>query len=151
MSDSAAALGYGVTFAVNTVLAPTVYTAVAEIAEVNFDGFSVPEIKTTHLASPDAMEESIPGLIKPGTCVITGNYTAATSQEALSAFALARTIFGFQIVAGVDQVAGATTKVYTLTGKGFVTKLVRGPFKADAKIDFSATIQVTGAFTETIV
>jgi len=84
--------------------------------------------------------------LKPGTIELTGNYTGAASQQTLNTLGQGRTIFPFKI----DGPMGDGTNIYTVTGTCFVTKLSKGPFDAKKKIDFSATLQVTGTFTETV-
>jgi hypothetical protein len=145
MSASLASLGYGATFSTGTNITTPVYTAVAELATVSFAGFTVPEVDVTHLLSPNATNESIPGLLKPGTVDLTGNFTSSTTQATLTTLGQARTIFPWEILTVLSD--GST---YTLTGKGFVSKLSKGPFDATKKIDFACTIQVSGTFTETV-
>lgn len=143
---SQAVLGYGSVFNIGTTASgSTSYSAVAEIATINFGGFTVPEVSVTHLQSPNAMEESIPGLLKPGTIELTGNFTADASQQNLTTLGQNRTIFPWQITSPLQS-----GKTYTLSGNGFISKLQKGPFDATKKVDFSATIQVSGVFTETI-
>jgi hypothetical protein len=143
MPYSQAALGYLSAFYTGDNASPISYTAVTETAEINFAGFTVPEVDVTHLQSPGAVMESIPGFIKPGTIEITGNFIDDTSQRAFTTLGLARTIFNWKIDAPKSD--GST---FTITGKGFVSKLQKGPFSATAKQSFSASIQVTGLYTE---
>lgn len=145
-TPSKAVLGYGATFSTGvTTGGTTAYTAVAEIATINFNGFTVPEVDVTHLQSPNSTNESIPGLLKPGTVDLTGNYTGDASQQTITTLGQARTVFPFQITTTLGD--GST---YTLTGNGFVSKLAKGPFESDKKVDFSASIQCSGSFTETV-
>lgn len=144
MSASKASLGYGATFATGVAGSPITYTVVAEIASINFAGFSVPEVDVTHLQSPGSMNESIPGLLKPGSIELSGNFISDTTQQALTTLGQARTIFPFKISTVLSD--GST---FTITGSGFFAKIAKGPFSADKKIDFSATVQVAGAFSET--
>jgi hypothetical protein len=147
MSISQAVLGYGAKFFTGVVgVSTTTYTEVAEIASINFAGFTVAEVDVTNLASPNSMMESIPGLLKPGTVELTGNFIGDTTQQALTTLGQARTIFPWKIEATLGDAA-----VYTVEGNGFVSKLTKGPISADKKIDFTCGIQTTGAFTETVV
>ena len=108
MSASIAGLGYGATFATGVDSGTITYTTVAEIATINFAGFSVPEVDVTHLASPGSMEESIPGLLKPGTIELTGNYTGAASQQTVNTLGQGRSIFPWKIATVLGD--GSATK-----------------------------------------
>jgi hypothetical protein len=145
MAASKAALGYGAKFFTGDDASPIAYTELAELSNINFAGFAVPEVDTTHLQSPDSMQESIPGLLKPGTIELSGNYTNDASQVTFTTLGQARTIFPYKITAPMSD--GTS---YTVTGRGFATKLQKGPFTANAKVDFSATVQAAGSFTETV-
>lgn len=142
---SQAVLGYGSKFSVGSGQ-PITYADTAEITTINFGGFTVSDVDVTHLQSPGSVMESIPGLLKPGTIELTGNFTGDASQQAITTLGQNRTVFPWKITAPMQG-----SKVYNLSGSGYVSKLQKGPFDANKKTDFSVTIQVTGAFTETIV
>ena len=137
--------GYGATFAVG-VGSPINYAIVSEIASINKKNFTVPPIDVTHLLSPNATEEMIPGIIKPGTVEMTGNYIADATQLQFVTLATGRTVFPFQITAPMQK----NSKTLTATGMCFVTDYETGPFEANRKIDFMVTLQVTGTVVETV-
>ncbi len=145
MPNSQAVLGYGSTFSVGSGTGTITYTPTAEITTINFAGFTVSDVDVTHLQSPGSVMESIPGLLKPGTIELSGNYTGEASQQSLTTLGQARTVFPWQITSPLQD-----SKTYTLTGNGYVSKLQKGPFDANKKVDFSVSIQVTGAFDESI-
>ena len=149
MTPSLANSGYGAVFSVGVLAgspAEIGYTPVSEIATINKKNFTVPSIDVTHLQSPDATEEMIPGIIKPGTIEMTGNYIGDASQLQFVMLAKARTPFPFQITAPMQK----NTKVLTSVGVCFVTDYETGPFEANKKIDFKVMLQVTGTVTETV-
>ena len=137
--------GYGATFAVGTG-SPEDFVIVSEIASINKKNFTVPSIDVTHLLSPNSTEEMIPGIIKPGTVEMTGNYIADATQLQFVTLAVAREIFAFQITAPMQR----NSKMLTATGTCFVTDYETGPFEANRKIDFKVTMQVTGTVVEVV-
>src|SRR5580658_11032914 len=99
MTPSLANSGYGATFSVGDNASPIDFTAVAEIATINKKNFSFPSIDTTHLQSPNRTEEMIPGLLKPGTVEMTGNFIGDATQLQFVALAEAGLPFNFKITA----------------------------------------------------
>jgi hypothetical protein len=149
MTPSLANSGYGAIFSVGTASGSPLditYAPVSEIATINKKNFTVPSIDVTHLQSPDATGEMIPGIIKPGTVEMTGNFIGDGTQLQFTTLARARAVFPFQITAPMQK----NTKVYTGTGTCFVTDYETGPFEADKKIDFKVTLQVTGTVVEAV-
>jgi hypothetical protein len=146
MTPSLANSGYGATFSVGDTASPIDYTVVAEIASINKKNFTVPSIDVTHLLSPNATEEMIPGIIKPGTVEMTGNFIGDATQLQFVALAQARSVFNFKINAPMQK----NSKLYTGVGTCFVTDYETGPFEANKKIDFKVTMQVTGSVVETV-
>jgi hypothetical protein len=106
---SKARLGYGSN--TGDTASPMGYTLLSEIAIINFADYTVAEVHVTHLLSPNTSEESIPGLLKPGTIELTGNYTADASQQNIDVLAVAQTVFPWKITA---PASGAL--VLTITG-----------------------------------
>jgi hypothetical protein len=145
--QSKANTGYKATFGIGDNASPIDYTIMAELASIKPSNFSIPAIDTTHLQSPNATEEMIPGLIKPGTIALSGNFTGDASQLNISARAQTQSIFPWQIQSPINK----GTQVYTATGIGFISKYETGPFEPNKKIDFAADIQITGNITETVV
>jgi len=139
-APSEANSGYGAAFYIGDEASPTGWTLVAEVASVNNKKFSVPAIDTTNLQSPNATEEMFPGIKKPGTFEITGNYTGDPSQLLFDTLAASQQIFPFKMTAGMQK----NTKTATVTGNCFVTESEDGPYEANKKIDFKVTLQKTG-------
>ena len=147
MGQSKATTGYKATFGIAVDASPIGdYVLMAELASIKPSNFSIPSIDTTHLQSPNATEEMIPGLIKPGTIAITGNFIGDASQLNISQLAQGQTIFPWQIVSPINR----GTQLYTATGYGFIAKYETGPFEPNKKIDFAADVQITGNITETV-
>ena len=119
---------------------------VIEINSITKKNFDVTSIDVTTLTSPNATEEMIPGLMKPGTVDITGNFIGDVSQTQFNTLAQNQTVFYFQMTAPMQKKA----KTYTATGQCFVLSYETGPFEPNQKISFKATLQITGFVTETI-
>ena len=146
MTPSLANSGYGATFSVGDTSSPIDYVETAEIASINKKNFTVPSIDVTHLKSPNTTEEMIPGILKPGTIEMTGNFIGDVTQLQFPTLAQAQTVFPFKITAPMQK----NSKTYTATGTCFVTDYETGPFEANKKIDFKVTMQRTGLLSETV-
>ena len=120
--------------------------AIAEVKSFTLDLISMPEIPTTTLLSPSNTEEFVPGMIKPGKVQISGNFIGDTTQLQFTTLAQAQTIFTFIVKAPVQR----NTKTATWTMNGFVCGYKPGPFENNKAIEFSAEIQLTGAYTEVV-
>lgn len=142
-----ASIGYQALFLIGDNSSPINYTPISEVKSCKPSLLTVPEIDVTHLQSPNATEEKIPGLVKTGTVELSGNFLADASQLNITTMAQARTIFPFKITSNVQQGA----KVYTLVGRGFFSKYDNGPFEPSKAQEFTATITLTGPYTETAV
>jgi len=147
MPPTKATIGYLSTFSVGSLASPTVYSQMAEIKTIKSSIASIPVVDATHLQSPNATEEKLPGLISPGTVDIGGNFTGDASQLTILTLAQARTVFPFKITAPVNK----GTQVYTLTGVGFISKYDVGPFEANTLGEFTMSMEIAGAVTETVV
>jgi hypothetical protein len=139
MSATQASLGYGSKFFTGVTGSPITYNAVLEIASITMTDYTVSEVDATHLQSPNATEETIPGLIKTGTIELTGNYLGDTTQQELDTLGQARTVFPWKITA-----PAAGTTVLTATGSGFINKMEKGPFESNKKSDIKVSIKITG-------
>ncbi len=147
MAASRANTGNTAVFYIGTVASPGSYNAMLEVKSIKPAQVSVPQVDTTHLLSPNATEEFIPGLIKPGLNSIAGNFIGDTSQLSLLALAQAQTVFSWKITAPVDK----GSKVYTCTGIGYIAKYENGPFEQNKAIEYMADVQISGTITETVV
>jgi hypothetical protein len=139
MAATKANIGYGAIFSIDGV-------PVAECKTVKTSLFTVPSIDATHLLSPDSTEEKIPGILKPGTAELGGNFIGDASQLNIQTLARAFTVFPFTITAPINS----RTQTYTVSGNGFISKYDTGPFEISKLIEFMATIEITGTITETV-
>jgi hypothetical protein len=144
-TPSLANSGYGAVFSVSAA-SPVSYVPVAEINSITKKNFDVTSIDVTTLTSPNATEEMIPGLMKPGTVEITGNFIGDPTQTQFNTLAQNQTVFYFQMTAPMQRKA----KTYTATGNCFVLSYETGPFEPNQKISFKATLQITGFVNEVI-
>lgn len=147
MAKTKATIGYLSTFSVGDASSPTTYAQMLEVKSIKPNQVTVPVINATHLQSPNATEEKLPGLIMPGTTEIGGNFIGDASQLNILTLAQARTVFPFKITAPVNS----GTQVYTCTGFGFISKYDNGPFEPSALNAFSMTFEIAGSITETVV
>ena len=147
MPATRATIGYLATFAIGNDASPSVFVMMAECKSIKPNLVTIPVINATHLQSPNATEEKIPGLIMPGTLEISGNFIGDATQLNIQMLAEGRTVFPFQCTAKVDK----GTKVWTLTGLGFISKFDTGPLEPSTLNAFSLTIEITGTMTVTVV
>lgn len=143
---SQANAGYLSTFYTGSAASPPVYTAIAEIKSFSAEPISMAEIPTTHLLSPANTEEFIPSMIKPGKVEFSGNFIGDSTQLNITTLAQNQTIFPLQIKAPMMR----NTKTYTFQSNGFISSYKTGPFEINKAIEFSAAIQITGAYTEVV-
>jgi hypothetical protein len=145
---SNAVTGYGAEFAIGPNASPFVPTYILEIKSIKVTNFSVSEVDVTHLLSPDATEESIPGLIKPGTIEIAGNFLADATQFDIPTSAIPAsensTLLMYQIKANIQR--GAFT--YYNSGLCYVTKWEVGPFEINKPVEFMGSFKISGVSTE---
>lgn len=146
MPATKASIGYGAIFYTGNSASPTTYTAMAEVKSIKPAIATIPAIDATHLLSPNATEEKLPGLIKPGTFEVSGNFIGDTSQLNILTLAEARTVFPFKMTAPIDS----DTQVYTCTGTAFVSKYENGPFEPSKLAEFALTLEITGTVTEAV-
>ena len=125
---------------------PVTYTAVLEVKSFTNNMAEVPEVAISHLLSPNNTEEMIPGMIKPGTIEVGGNFIGDATQLNFTTLMQNQTVFPFKVLANVQQSA----KTYTLTGQGFIKNYKNGPFENNKPVEFSVQVQMTGTYTETV-
>src|SRR5260370_38395691 len=147
MPPTKASIGYLATFSVGSNASPVVFTEMAEVKTIKPNLATIPVINATHLQSPNATEEKLPGLIMPGTIELSGNFIGDTSQLNILSLAESRSVFPFKITAPINK----GTQVYTLTGSGFVSKYDNGPLEPSTLNAFTMTMEIAGELTETVV
>jgi hypothetical protein len=141
---SQANTGYYAQIKFGTIASPFSYSAILEIKSFKPSYFTVPEVPTTHLLSPLYTEEFFPGMLKPGTFDLSGNFLGTPDQLAFTLLAQAQDILAWQVLAPVQR----NTKTYTATGYGFITEYSPGPFENNKPVEFTAKLQITGYVTE---
>lgn len=147
MPATKATIGYLAKFFVGDDASPVNYTFMAEVKSIKPSNYTVPAIDATHLLSPNATEEKLPGLIKPGTIDVSGNLTGDTTQLNISVLAQQRTVFPFKMTAPINK----GTQEYSLFGTGFISKYEAGPFEPSKISEFSMSMEITGSILETVV
>jgi hypothetical protein len=146
MPASRAVTGNLAVFSIGSVASPLSYNALLEVKSIKPALVSVPAVETTHLLSPNATEEFIPGLIKPGLVSITGNFIGDASQLSILPLAAAQTIIAWKVTAPVDK----GSKTYTATGTGYIAKYENGAIEQNKANEFSLDVQITGTITEAV-
>jgi hypothetical protein len=146
MPASRAVTGNLAVFSIGSVASPLSYNPLLEVKSIKPALVSVPAVETTHLLSPNATEEFIPGLIKPGLVSITGNFIGDASQLSILPLAAAQTIIAWKVTAPVDK----GSKTYTATGTGYIAKYENGPMEQNKANEFSLDVQITGTITEAV-
>ena len=74
MPASAAMIGYGTKFAINTLASPAVFTDVAEIMSVTPPSEAIDVIDVTYMGSADLTREFKQGLMDPGEASFEMNF-----------------------------------------------------------------------------
>lgn len=143
---SLAATGYEYQMEIGTQSSPDSYTAILEIRSIKTNDFTVPAVDVTHLLSPNATEEKIPGLIKPGTIEVTGNFIGDTTQTGIPTLGQNLTLVWWKVTGPVQRGA----KTYTASGTAFLNKWDVGPFENNKAIDVSFGLEITGTITYTV-
>lgn len=147
MAASKANTAYGATFSMGSVSSPLGYsTVLSEIKSIENNGVTLPSVDVSHLLSPNATDEMVPGTLKPGTIRLTGNFIGDTGQLTILSLIQARTTVAWKITAPVQQGA----KTYTVNGLGFLSSYKNGPYENNRAIDFEIEFQTTGPLTEAV-
>lgn len=142
---SVANTGYAAQFGIGSSASPPVYSYVAEVKSFTVDGFTMSEIATTTLLSPNNTEEFIPSLLKPGKCEFMSNFIGDATQANVTTLAQAQTIFPFQIKAPVNR----NSQTWTFNGNAFSASLKWGPFEINKAVEIACSFQMTGSYTQT--
>lgn len=81
MPDSAAMLGYGSVFQVQTENSPDSFVDMAEISSISPPTFSLDQVDVTHMQSPLRNREFISGLNDPGECSFDMNFIPGSTSD----------------------------------------------------------------------
>ena len=140
-------IGSGVTFGFNTVGAPTVYTTLAGVTNLDVPAAETDDIDVTALDS--SAKEFIQGLGDGGTLTFTLNLRKATSgsapwvasQTAFEAYAGDTITHGFKIT-----FPGSSTVVYSFSGQ--VKKFAIAGVSATSAATAEVSIKISGAIVK---
>jgi|SRR6267378_1301599 len=137
MALSAGVVTNGTTLRVGNGASPEVFTAVAEMTDINQPSAVAGEIEFTHLLS--TAKEFKPGLSDFGSSDITFNVVVGNSlQQQLESDVAAGTIRNYRIIYA-DTVNG-------VGGAAFVKAFKRLPIAIDKPLQAVATLRATGAW-----
>jgi hypothetical protein len=139
MPATKAKIGLGGQFFIGTGEPAVFTTSMTEVSTIDFSDFTVNEVDATHLLSPDATEETIPGLLKPGAIQITANYIGDEMQLSVNDLAQANTTFPWKITTPVGE------GTLTILGRGFITSQKVGPITPQGKTEFRFSVKAAGA------
>lgn len=134
--------GAGSTLEVGDGASPEIFTAIAEITTITPGAMSTESIETTHLLSPNAHKEKIPGLRDTGAFGLDGNWLPEDDTQSNTAspgglvyLARTRAVRNFRIVLGNS---GSPSIAWPF--RGFVDNFQPGPLSIGAKKAFKASI-----------
>jgi len=144
--------GYGAQLLVGNGASPEVFEAIAGITSIQPGQMSTEDIKRTHLRSPDAHHEHMPGFRDSGPFTVNGVWlpteqsqsnagggTGAFQSGGLIALWRARTTHNFKIVLN-----DADTTEWPF--RGYVSQFQPGEISGTDKINFTASFQPTEAY-----
>jgi predicted secreted protein len=118
-------------------------TAIAELTSIGAVGVTREMIDATSHDSTDAYKEYIPGLIDTAELSIEGILNKGDAgQTALLTDLEAGTCDSYTI-------EGPTGNAFSFAFSAYVTAYNAGPFPYDSKIDFSATLKISGKVSYT--
>jgi hypothetical protein len=145
--------GYGAQLMVGDGASPEAFEAIAGINVIRPGEMTTRNIPRTHLRSPDAHDESMPGLRSSGAFTVEGTWLPAEQSQSnagggsgaftsggLVALWRARTTHNFQIV--LNDGSPATEWPF----RGYVSQFQPGEIGIDDKINFTASFMPTQAY-----
>jgi hypothetical protein len=146
-------IGYGAELLVGDGASPEVFEAIAGIVSITPGEMSTEDVQRTHLRSPDAHHEHMPGLRDSGAISVTGRWLPTEESQSNSgggtgAFAdggliklwRSREVRNFQIRVPAFGSAGV------LPFRGYVSKFQPSEFNTSDPIDFTAEFMPTQAY-----
>lgn len=146
--------GYGSQLLVGDGASPEVFEAIADVLSITPGDMSTATIQKTHLRSPEAHHEKLPGLRDSGPFTISGNWrpkhqsqsnagggSGAFASGGLVALWRTRAVKNFKIV--LSDGSPATEWPF----RGFVSKFQPGEIGVDDKVNFSAEITPVADFS----
>jgi len=134
--------GAGSILEVGDGASPETFTAIAEVTTITPGAMSTAAIETTHLLSPNAHKEKIPGLRDTGAFGIDGNWLPDNDTQSnddtpggLVYLARTRAVRNFRIVLG-----NSGSPEITWPFRGFIDNFQPGPLTIGTKKAFKASI-----------
>ncbi|KFC62778.1 hypothetical protein FF80_03345 [Devosia sp. LC5] len=136
MADTAAMIGFGTVFEMADELTPTTFVAFGEVITVDPGEDEDEEVEATHMQSPDATREYIPGLTTPGEMVVGMNYIPGSATDlAIIASRRKRNIGRVTLPNGVR-------KTFPIVRRGYATEI-----PLDDRMTATATFRRAGSTT----
>jgi len=129
MTATAAVIGYGTSF---SIYGGSTYTAVAEVTNITWPGYTRDAVDATNMASPNEFREFIPGLMDAGEVTIEMNFIPSASDVILAALTAGTGQFKIAAASGVNIVFSAIVTAFT----------PQAPL--EDKMSASATFKITG-------
>jgi hypothetical protein len=81
MTASAALLGYGTKFQVETANSPNTFFDMGEVYNISPPSSEIDQVEVSHMLSPGRTREFIDGLIDPGECSFQMNYIPGSASD----------------------------------------------------------------------
>jgi hypothetical protein len=150
--------GYGAQLMVGDGASPETFEAIAGIVSITPGAMNTEDIDRTHLRSPDAHREHMPGIRDSGAFSVEGIWlpteqsqsnagggSGAFASGGLVALWRGRAIHNFKIVLGADS-AAPISPTLEWPFRGYVAGFQPGATSVTDKINFTASFQPTEAY-----
>jgi hypothetical protein len=141
--------GYGTLLKVGSGTSPETFATVAAVKRIKPPAERTADIDVSHLESPNARRQNIPGMrsgdkLQVGGLYLPQNATQGNTGRGLIKLQRDRTIANFQIVFSDDD-----QSVWAITG--YVSLFDPGEAGLDAAVEFSAEITLTEDSTPPVI
>lgn len=143
MAEATGFDGYGVALGVGDGASTEVFTAIAEVIDVNGPGYSKDTIDVSHSTSPGKFREFISGFLDAGEVTLTANMTQSDYASLLTLMKLEASN-NFELTIPDDNFSTKPTIVFA----GLITSLA-SPMPTQDKVTMDVTFKVTGEPTYT--
>lgn len=148
--------GYGAQLMVGDGTSPEQFEAIAAVTRITPGAMETADIDRTHLRSPDAHREHMPGMRDSGPFELEGVWLPGEESQSnqgggsgpfngggLVALWRARTTHNFKIV--LIEAAGSPSG-FEWPFRGYISRFQPGEIGPDDKINFTAAVQPTQAY-----
>lgn len=136
MAETQASIGFGTVFEMADEATPTVFVAMGEVISIDPGEDEDEEVEATHMQSPDATREYIPGLTTPGELTVENNYVPGSATDL--AFISARR----KRNRGRITLPNGVRKTFPIVRRGYATNI-----PLDDRMTSSTTFRRAGATT----